>query len=534
MVAGTRKPGRWVAFAAGVFVSLLLLELGLRVVGWGFFAVQRAENRRALAGGGERVVLCVGESTTALGGADSWPSQLEDALNAGGGPTYAVVNGGIPGGTTAMILGAIEDHLDRYQPQLVVAMMGANESENRAIPEAVAMNAGRGFPYNLKAVELAQQVVHQLRGPPTGALASPGAQPPPTRETTEATSEFDALIAEGRWERDALHFGAAERAFRDAAALDPKSELPYVELAFLFTQEGDPRRRELVVNEGIERCGACPALQLELAKHHDLAGNVDQAAEAYWRFMEIAPDDESVLLPFGQALFQAGRCEEAVGLMETGLARTSDPQQAVSYRLLLAQCLMKLGRLEDALPRLETLWAERWESRQVFILLLDLHERMDDEPRAVALIEDARGRVDDDPAVQSRIALHYRARGDLAAANAYAMRDQGLRTPDLPDVTRRNYRELREILYRRGISLVAVQYPTLNVRPIEELFADDADVVIVDNGPSFREALAATSYDALFWDMCYGDFGHATREGNRLLSENVAQAIQQALPAPSE
>ena len=40
-----------------------------------------------------------------------------------------------------------------------------------------------------------------------------------------------------------------------------------------------------------------------------------------------------------------------------------------------------------------------------------------------------------------------------------------------------------------------------------------------------REALQQHPYDALFWDHCYGDMGHATRLGNRLLAENVAEAV---------
>src|SRR5438874_1209237 len=66
----------------GLFVSLLAVELSMRAVGWVLLTVQNRRNKVALREKGVVTVMCLGESTTARGGADSWPAQLEEILNA--------------------------------------------------------------------------------------------------------------------------------------------------------------------------------------------------------------------------------------------------------------------------------------------------------------------------------------------------------------------------------------------------------------------------------------------------------------------
>jgi hypothetical protein len=55
-------------------------------------------------------VLCLGESTTALGGASAYPRLLEQILNErGGGRRFTVVNAGLPGITTDQVVAGLEE-----------------------------------------------------------------------------------------------------------------------------------------------------------------------------------------------------------------------------------------------------------------------------------------------------------------------------------------------------------------------------------------------------------------------------------------
>jgi hypothetical protein len=62
-----------------------------------------------------------------------------------------------------------------------------------------------------------------------------------------------------------------------------------------------------------------------------------------------------------------------------------------------------------------------------------------------------------------------------------------------------------------------------------KLLGENGDIIFVDNGPIFREAVRKFGYDAIFHDKFAGQFGHCTEKGNRLLAKNIAGAIAEEL-----
>lgn len=73
--------GRVIAFIVGVLSCLILLEIGLYICALVFVSSQEKLNKIALQKAADYRVLCLGDSTTAIGGKASWPSQLEEVLN---------------------------------------------------------------------------------------------------------------------------------------------------------------------------------------------------------------------------------------------------------------------------------------------------------------------------------------------------------------------------------------------------------------------------------------------------------------------
>jgi hypothetical protein len=121
------------------------------------------------------------------------------------------------------------------------------------------------------------------------------------------------------------------------------------------------------------------------------------------------------------------------------------------------------------------------------------------------------------------LACYYNELGDSQLAERY------FRETDRPDfynpVTCHNYEKLKEIVTERGIKLVCVQYPVCSVEPLKRVFRDQRGIIFIDNEKVFKEALKKSSYSEYFTDMFGGEFGHCTRKGNRLLAENIADAI---------
>lgn len=113
----------------GVLLALALLEVGMRAAGAVYLAVQEGANTRSMDAGAYGI-LCLGESTTAMGFENSYPRQLEQALNKGrAGGRFAVINKGVPGTTTGYIVTHLAEYLRRYKPRMVVAMMGINDRD---------------------------------------------------------------------------------------------------------------------------------------------------------------------------------------------------------------------------------------------------------------------------------------------------------------------------------------------------------------------------------------------------------------------
>ena len=94
----TEKSKRIVLVVISLFAALLIVEGSIRLFAWGFYYLQERQNKAAVLLGDMRLnqtgekyinratksdllILCIGESTTGLGGSNSWPNQLQRILN---------------------------------------------------------------------------------------------------------------------------------------------------------------------------------------------------------------------------------------------------------------------------------------------------------------------------------------------------------------------------------------------------------------------------------------------------------------------
>jgi len=114
----------------GILLALIILELSLRIGGFVVSSYQRSGNKMTSNLDDSYHILCLGESTTAdlYGNQNSWPAQLEFILNNRTSEIkFKVFNGGIPGTNTAFILTRLKDNLNKFEPDIVITMMGIND-----------------------------------------------------------------------------------------------------------------------------------------------------------------------------------------------------------------------------------------------------------------------------------------------------------------------------------------------------------------------------------------------------------------------
>ncbi len=108
-----------------VFLFLVFLEIYFWIGSWVTQVGQYWGNVQQARQKNVYRILCIGESTTLVGGKDSYPSQLENILNqTGGGMQFQVINQGMAGVSTTTISQQLPQWLQRYRPDMVIAMIG--------------------------------------------------------------------------------------------------------------------------------------------------------------------------------------------------------------------------------------------------------------------------------------------------------------------------------------------------------------------------------------------------------------------------
>ncbi len=487
---------RLLALLLGLALCLLAFELGLRALGAGFLWVQARQNQAAMASGEALRVICLGESTTAMGGASSFPSQLELALNQRDEGRFEVLNLGIPGADTSVILQRLERDLELYEPHVVVAMMGANDvlapahdplASRRAVPDlGVPLAERRGPATWFKTWQLARQLRFQLvqqetQLPLLNTAAPTAIRKPPSSPHSAAQPACQVF----------------EPQLLASLALGEEAAAAYQQVAEL---------------SGLRRCAEAEQALLQAARHDARLG-LGYLGLGFCHLQAGSPQQAD--LAFRSAL-----------IFKRGLRfrRLDD-----SARQLLERCFQVRDASSDAMEQLTEPVVPNPMDPSGSIDLANMLEAQGRHDELRALFGSWRG---EGPAAElqaARAAAYHRAQGEEGLAKEYERRASQLRQQLQHSMTAKNYQRVQDMLWLRGVKLVAVQYPNRPVEPLETLIKWRPETVIVDNERVFERALLETPYEELFWDRCYGDFGHGTRRGNRLLAENVAQGVMEVV-----
>jgi len=541
-IVAIRPRRRALAVLFGLVCVFLLLEGGLRVAGWVARGSQRQANARALAEGADIRVMCVGESTTEVGG---YPRILEEILDGSSDRSYSVFNLGRSGEDSTTILAELPDNLDRFEPHVVVAMMGANDpvrtagdrrlqGERRAIPDRG--EPGRtGVSRFLHTARLAELLWFSLVE--DGGQGDGG-------EGWSYTGPGDGAPA---YRGDSAAGSGARTPARPAEVLATPTRI------FLGEGAAGALAREPVAARGLVEAGF----------DREGAGDDAAALAAFEEAAALAPDAPLARFAAGRLLCRAGRCDEgevwlteataldprfghgysALGVCRDGAGEAEAADRAYARALILRRGLPFL--VDDAGERagLAALYEVPGREHMLYDWLgepVDARGNPSDPRHDIERIDllEAAGRTGEldilfaeilagDPTLEvvRRIARYHREHDQPDREAVVAVRAEAVRAQLDRSVTRASYGQMQALLAERGIRLVVVQYPTRPLAPLVELVEWDDDVVFVDNEALFRDALATEPYDALFWDACFGDFGHTTERGSRLLAGNVARTV---------
>ncbi|HTY45926.1 MAG TPA: tetratricopeptide repeat protein [Patescibacteria group bacterium] len=458
----------------GSFVFFIFLEAGLRFGGFVFVSFQEYRNARSLAKKGTYRILCLGESTTA----NQYPPFLEQILNQRHtGVRFSVIDKGVIATDTPAILRRLRENLAAYKPDMVVAMMGFNDRRvayYADIPEVRMPLFQYCRTYRLLRLLYSLLIKKRHHAP----------QPQDTHADTaltEDTREHNELLAR-------------ETESKRTIESDPQNEEAYIELGGSYRQQGKFSQAEESLRKAIELNPQNERAYVELGRLYRAAGRFSQAEDLYQKAIVLNPKNERIYIELGWLYRTRGKLSQAEAAFKKAIE--ANPRNERMY--------VELG------------WSYRTQGR--FSQAEDLLKQ------AVALKP-----LNDDTygdRAYGALSVLYEETGKPGLARAYAEKAEGLRSKTPNALTAQSYQRLKDILDTQGIRLVCVQYPMRNIGPLKAIFRSGQEgVVFVDNEKIFRDALKKDGYNAYFRDAFGGDFGHCTDKGNKLLAENIANAI---------
>jgi len=177
----------------------------------------------------------------------------------------------------------------------------------------------------------------------------------------------------------------AEAQFKAAQGIDANSEEVALNMARLYSEQGDPARAAEVLN-GIPVDDRSPRIEFALgASYEQLKKNKDAVA-AYHRALDLEPDNLDTERALANALLGDGQLDEALKVL-TGIV-AAEPQDAQS-QVHISEIQRRQGHYEEALKTLEKAKAQAPD-----LLELSYNE---------ALIYDSLGRYDDAIGVLTKI-----------------------------------------------------------------------------------------------------------------------------------
>ncbi len=518
-------------FFFALVLTIGLLEIGLRCGGWLFLAVQERANRQNVSQGKEYRILCVGESTTALGGDNAYPRQLERILNSRQKRiNFKVINKGVPATTTDQILARVENYFSEYHPQMVVAMMGINDPQN---PRSWTWRDK--FSRHSKVFKLLDMIIRHWQ-----AKNQKGGQDYLDKQIAKIESQAAKHLAsrsEFELVKANLYRGAnrpqqEKAAITKALSLDNQNSDAWFLLGIYYERQAESRQALTAFQKAYTYSPGLQKVQIleRMAQCYILLNEYESAAKIYREILDEFPAHPDANGALGGIFVEQKNYSEAVKYFVRQLA--INPQSADIYGQL-AFCYRRLGQPQMVEKIFNQGLKARAVDEKVFYewgaLLLEEKKYF----QAQKAFEESLRRNPDDfhganVKIYEQLLQCYEAQQN-ADQVAKIRKIIQKKINQYNSQTQENYRKLIQIAGKHRVPILAVQYPHRPVDPLREMLASQSGVVFVDNQKVFTDALAVYPYDEIFSDRFAGDFGHCTSHGNALLAGNVADHILKLL-----
>jgi len=429
----------------GISLFFILLEVALRVGGGLFLFLQESKNYLALRQKNTCRIMCLGESTTA----GEYPRLLGEILNQRSKDIkFSVINKGVVGANTSSICAALDSNIQKYQPDIIITMMGINDNGNHLPYEPTIQSKPMIFLKSLRTYKLIRLLwLHMINKFGRGRLcqrarqrtAMPSGSIPDQKATGLAShNNVSAVLPPPppvKINPISNSYVPAEAPIKEAPAPNSNNgEEVYLQRGEGYLKSGNFSEAETSFKTAVELNAQNPAAYMGLGMSCMHQVKIPEAEAAFRKVLDLSPDNEGIYWVLGCIYQEQGKYSQAEELFNKAIEL--DPGNTKAY-IALGWNYIKQGKYSQA----EAIFTKSASSKNVD------HEQIF---RATAML--------------------YNEMGNTKLAKLNNIKANELKEAFYEPATVNNYLELWGKLKKRNIRLICVQYPMRSIAPLKKIF----------------------------------------------------------------
>ncbi len=468
------------------FVFLIILEIFLRLFGY-FFVLNNQKTAYVLKENNVYRIMCLGDSTTALGGVDSYPYILEEVLNNSYSKIkFEVINKGEILVDTEHIANNLESNIYKYNPNLIIVMAGINDKYKMAFGAWTKPN----FLFNnFKIYRFLVMIFENIKQ---------------KQQIKEKDKNIDY-----------------ELRILESIKKDETNLQNYLELGTYYKNLGKFDKAVDYFNKAADRVkdNYIPYYLLGLTYYGNK--NYNKGIEMLKKSIELNPKHVNSYMNLGFCYKEQSEFLKAAEILELGLKINQRNYELYSE---IGFCCKELKMYDKAevmlLKSIKYLPLYFW----AYAELVDVYKKNQENNKAKKILSDyIKIQPYDDKAYRKLSEIYY-LEGNFKYAEDLKKKANHLNVTKYQMLTKNNFLRIKETADKFGIKIIFMQYPLRSVVPLKSIFENNS-VEIVDNEQNFKSAININGFSHYFVDIFAGDFGHCSREGNKLIAENLKNTI---------
>lgn len=523
-----------------LFITLAAVETTLQLAGKLYLKWQNPQRHSRFSAENETRIMCIGESTTAIGFGDSYPATLERMLNQKfPHRNFVVINEGVSGTTTRDILATLESKLNKYRPHMVISMMGINDYwylvlravgssvEEGKLPFYKKFKLYKVFAYFKINLENRQQITKKYEEELQRQRWAENVHDPSShynlalwhierKDYRKAEKELMTSVQLGGahseifWQTMgmvALNLGKYQEAqdYFDRYLGDKNSPDKLAELIKTIFNDEKKFHTDILLKY----------LAKSIQQNENLGVKINSLRILIYIYTQIPERaDFTVAKKYYDELYQI-HLHDIVSLqyLSEQMMKERQPKMAEFY---LRRGLDKIDIKLDP----NSAWVDKKILWSFLVNALDLQERHQEAAQLEKQI------TQDYPGYPVfRIAIvpknYYQQIKNKHRPSAASGDTSHL------EVTEKNYRKIVEMIKDHGSQPVAMEYANREVAPLKKMLEGISGVIFIDNNQTFKEKLKTMDFEELFTDHFGGDTGHFTPLGAQLVAGQIINTLEQ-------